>query len=93
MSLYRCSFTQIPNVAENCLQNIVDKNCDSADTWSMLLSNLSRLEHLAERLHGKIKDRMDDLFAAFIQLNYNTANCHLNHLGNLTFAPELPALP
>lgn len=74
--------TQIPKVAETCLRNIVDKNCGSADNWCMLLSNLSRPEHLAERLFAEIKDGMDGLFAAFIQLNYNTADCHLSHLGN-----------
>lgn len=71
----------MPQVNSRCVRNVLDENCGLADMWAMLLSNLSRPENLVDGVYGDIKSHMSQLFDAFTRLNYNKANCNLNHLG------------
>lgn len=52
-----------------------------ADAWSMVLSNISRSQTLAEQVFGEIENRIPDLVKAFTRTDYNRKKCHLNYLG------------
>ena len=65
-----------------CIENILDENCPIADAFSMVLSNISRQENLAEKVLDELKpDDLEKLVACFTKNNYNKKKCHLNYLG------------
>lgn len=71
----------IPNLVELCAKKIVDQNCELADAWAMVLSNISRPEQLAAQVFDKVECSIEHLVNAFTRIDYNTKNCHLNYLG------------
>lgn len=74
------TFLQIPNLVECCVVNILNPNAALADPWSMILSNISRPESLAERVYIDCESKIDNLVSAFVNTNFNTKKCHLNYL-------------
>lgn len=71
---------QIPNLVECCVVNILNPDAALADPWSMILSNISRPESLAERVYIDCESKIDNLVSAFVNTNFNTKKCHLNYL-------------
>lgn len=49
----------------------------------MVLSNISRPNHLAEGVFEALEDKMLELIDAFSRTDYNKKKCHLNYLGEL----------
>lgn len=68
-------------MVETCAKNVIDEDCPLADAWSMVLSNISRSQTLAEQVFGEIENRIPDLVKAFTRTDYNKKKCHLNYLG------------
>lgn len=65
------------------MTNIIDEKCALADAWSMVLSNISRSDLLAEQVYNELEDKIKDLVTAFIRTDYNKKKCHLNYLGGM----------
>lgn len=47
----------------------------------MVLSNISRPHHLAEKIFDQIESKISQLITAFTRTDYNKKKCHLNYLG------------
>lgn len=65
---------------ETCAKHILDENCALADAWSMVLSNVSRPEQLAEQAFNESQSQIEALVTAFTRIGYNKNKCHLNYL-------------
>ncbi|KFB41383.1 AGAP001442-PA-like protein [Anopheles sinensis] len=67
-------------------QAVLDENGKLSDAWCMVLCNITRPEHLAERVVAQLltmEYSIDKLTTCFTRVNYNKQKCHLNYLGPL----------
>uniref|UniRef100_A0A182P2C4 Protein HGH1 homolog n=1 Tax=Anopheles epiroticus TaxID=199890 RepID=A0A182P2C4_9DIPT len=65
---------------------VLDENCKLSDAWCMVLCNITRPEHLVERVLQSllaIEYSLEKLATCFTRVNYNKQKCHLNYLGPL----------
>ncbi|XP_049278528.1 protein HGH1 homolog isoform X1 [Anopheles funestus] len=65
---------------------ILDEGCRLSDAWCMVLCNITRPEHLVERVLKHllaIEFALEKLTTCFTRINYNKQKCHLNYLGPL----------
>uniref|UniRef100_A0A182JYD4 Protein HGH1 homolog n=1 Tax=Anopheles christyi TaxID=43041 RepID=A0A182JYD4_9DIPT len=65
---------------------VMDENCKLSDGWCMVLCNITRPEHLVERVLQQllaIEFSLEKLTTCFTRINYNKQKCHLNYLGLL----------
>ncbi|KAH8417254.1 hypothetical protein KR222_007251 [Zaprionus bogoriensis] len=81
-------------------KQICDEQAELADAWSMVLSNISRVESLVHEILDTLEPSLQQLAKAFAQLNYNKKKSKLHYLApifcNLTQVPrgrELCCLP
>lgn len=78
-------FSQVKNIVEICVKNILDENCVVADAWAMVLSNISRPENLVDDVIDALESKIRNLVTAFTRVDYNKKGCHLNYLGTSVF--------
>lgn len=78
-------FSQVKNIVEICVKNILDENCVVADAWAMVLSNISRPENLVDDVIDALESKIRNLVTAFTRVDYNKKGCHLNYLGISVF--------
>ena len=65
---------------------VLDENCKLSDAWCMVLCNITRPEHLVERVLARllaIEFSLEKLTTCFTRVSYNKQKCHLNYLGPL----------
>lgn len=75
---------QEPNLMHNLIKHILDVNCELADCWAMVLSNVSTFENLAELLIDAIAENesvFDEIVSSFTTSESNNFKCNLNYLG------------
>ncbi|KAH8346022.1 hypothetical protein KR084_011489, partial [Drosophila pseudotakahashii] len=82
-------------IVEVAAKHITDEQSDLADPWSMVLSNLTRVESLVHEILDTLeKDdkTLPRLAKAFAQLDYNKKKAKLHYLApifcNLTQVPR-----
>lgn len=72
------------NLTSKAVAKITDENSPLADPWAMVLSNLTRVEHLVGHILTEL-DKDDksilSLVKAFSKIDYNKKGCKLNYLG------------
>jgi hypothetical protein len=65
----------------------MDENCATADLCTMILSNLSRPEHLIERIMDQLEKYetiVEKMVACYTRIEFNKKKQHLNYLGEWT---------
>ncbi|XP_032592671.1 protein HGH1 homolog isoform X2 [Drosophila grimshawi] len=79
-------------IAEVASKQICDEQAELADAWSMVLSNLSRVEALVHSILDTLESTLPQLAKAFAKLEYNKKKCKLHYLApifcNLTQVPR-----
>lgn len=63
-----------------CVKRVLDPECDLADAWAMVLSNISRLNHLVDSVIDLLQSDIRNLVSAFTHINFNQKKCHLDYL-------------
>ncbi|XP_029161443.1 LOW QUALITY PROTEIN: protein HGH1 homolog [Nylanderia fulva] len=72
------------NLIEVCMRNIMNKSSTLADPCCMILSNMTRLLYLVDRIIALIEKSgytWDTIVGAFTAKQYNTAGAKLHYLG------------
>ncbi|XP_034113727.1 protein HGH1 homolog [Drosophila albomicans] len=67
-------------IAEVAAKKIIDEQADLADAWSMVLSNLTRVESLVHGILDTLEPTLQQLAKAFAQLDYNKKKSKLHYL-------------
>lgn len=79
-------------IVEVAVKHIVDEQAELADAWSMVLSNLTRVESLVHSILDTLEPWLQQLSKAFAQLDYNKKKSKLHYLApifcNLTQVPR-----
>ncbi|XP_063707348.1 protein HGH1 homolog [Culicoides brevitarsis] len=74
----------LKGIVQHCIQQILDNECPTAGLFCAILSNLSRPEHLVERVIDVIEgteDTIHRLVTCFTMLTYNKKGSNLGYLG------------
>lgn len=74
-------YFQDNSIIDLCVRNILSPECELADAWAMVLSNISRPEPLVESIVASVQSQIRELVSAFTQIEFNQKKCHLNYLG------------
>lgn len=80
------NFKQKTGLIQLSLRFVLDQECTLSDYWCMLLSNLSRPEHLISSLINELdgeENQIEKLVTSFTRVGYNKKKAHLDHLGNI----------
>lgn len=79
-------------IVEVAAKHIGDEQAELADAWSMVLSNLTRVESLVHPILDTLEPSLQQLAKAFAQLDYNKKKSKLHYLApifcNLTQVPR-----
>lgn len=79
-------------IVEVAVKHIVDEQAELADAWSMVLSNLTRVELLVHSILDTLEPSLQQVSKAFAQLDYNKKKSKLHYLApifcNLTQVPR-----
>ncbi|KAH8311434.1 hypothetical protein KR044_006319 [Drosophila immigrans] len=67
-------------IADVAAQKIIDEQAELADAWSMVLSNLTRVESLVHGILDTLEPTLSQLAKAFAQLDYNKKKSKLHYL-------------
>lgn len=74
------------NLVNMCTRFILDEESPLADAWAMVLSNVSRPEHLIESVLNDLltkPSQITDLVSCFTRIDFNKKKCNLNYLGEI----------
>ncbi|KAH8393951.1 hypothetical protein KR215_008713 [Drosophila sulfurigaster] len=67
-------------IADVAAKKIIDEQAELADAWSMVLSNLTRVESLVHGILDTLEPTLSQLAKAFAQLDYNKKKSKLHYL-------------
>lgn len=74
------------NIVQVCIKSILEKSSPLADECCMILSNITRVHDLVNRVVSYIEENIDNwnaIISAFVSRGYNTQNAELHHLASV----------
>ncbi|XP_017856034.1 PREDICTED: protein HGH1 homolog isoform X1 [Drosophila arizonae] len=70
-------------IVDVAAKQISDEQAELADAWSMVLSNLTRVESLVPAILDTLEPTLLQLAKAFAKLDYNKKKCKLHYLASI----------